>query len=64
MKTSPEEKAQEILSIMRSTEFWQTKTRGSDQDEFDIYLACADDGKGRELGTGKPLKTFEEWLQA
>lgn len=32
--------------------------------EYQIYLACADDGNGREFMTGKPLKTFDEWLNS
>jgi len=43
-------------------EDWQTKARGTNEDEYDIYRACADDGKGNDLTTGKPLKTYEEWL--
>ncbi len=43
---------------------WQTKARGNDDQEYQIYLACADDGKGNEFMTGKPLKTYEEWLNA
>ena len=42
-------------------EFWQTQTRGTDDDEYQIYLACADDGNGIDITTGKPLKTYEEW---
>lgn len=41
---------------------WQTKARGSDDNEYQIYLACADDGNGNDFLTGRPLKTFEEWL--
>ena len=41
---------------------WQTKARGTNGDEYQIYLKHADDGTGHELGTGKPMKTFEEWL--
>ena len=41
---------------------WQTRARGSDANEYDIYLACADDGTGHEIGSGRPLKTFDEWL--
>jgi hypothetical protein len=42
---------------------WQTKARGSHEDEFQIYLACADDGKGGDITRpGQPLKTFEEWM--
>lgn len=25
---------------------WQTKARGTNDQEYQIYLACADDGKG------------------
>ena len=41
--------------------FWQTKSRGTNKDEYQIYLDCADDGNGQDITTGKPLKTFEEW---
>jgi len=41
---------------------WQTQARGTNQDEYEIYLSCADDGKGNDITTGEPLKTFEEWL--
>ena len=40
-----------------------TKLRGSHANEYDIYLACADDGKGGDITRGgAPLKTFDEWL--
>ncbi len=41
---------------------WQTQQRGSNDTEYQIYLACADDGKGNDITTGKPLKTYSEWL--
>ncbi|MCG9575459.1 hypothetical protein L1D14_04330 [Vibrio tubiashii] len=41
---------------------WQTQQRGSNDSEYEIYLACADDGHGNDTTTGKPLKTYEEWL--
>jgi hypothetical protein len=42
---------------------WQTKARGSHEDEYQVYLACADDGKGGDITRpGQPLKTFEEWM--
>ncbi len=42
---------------------WQTPVRGCDWDEYQIYLACADDGKGGDITRGgAPLKTFDEWL--
>jgi len=29
-----------------------------------IYLAVADDGTGIDFTTGKPLKTYDEWLNS
>lgn len=43
---------------------WQTRARGSNDNEYQIYLACADDGKGNDICTGKPLKTYDEWLNS
>lgn len=44
---------------------WQTPVRGPDWDEYQIYLACADDGKGGDITRGgAPLKSFEEWLNS
>lgn len=34
---------------------WQTQTRGSNEDEYEIYLACTSD---------TPPKSFEEWLES
>ena len=44
-------------------ETWQTKARGDNASEYEIYLACADDGKGNDLTTGQPLKTYDQWLE-
>ncbi len=42
---------------------WQTPVRGRDWDEYQIYLACADDGKGGDITRGgAPLKSYDEWL--
>lgn len=41
---------------------WQTQARGTNEQEYQIYLDCADNGKGIDITTGKPLKTFDEWL--
>lgn len=42
---------------------WQTKARGSNDAEYQIYLSCADDGNGGDITRGgKPLKTYDEWL--
>jgi len=45
-------------------EFWQTRTRGANRDEYEIYRTFADDGKGGDITTGKPLKSYEEWLSS
>lgn len=50
------------MSKLEQNEFHQTQVRGADHLEYQIYLACADDGKGNEIMTGKPLKTYEEWI--
>ena len=43
--------------------FWQTQYRGTNYDEYQIYLSCADDGNGGDItNDGKPLKTYAEWL--
>ena len=44
--------------------FWQTRCRGDNDSEYQIYLACADDGEGNDFTMGKPLKTYEEWLNS
>ena len=42
---------------------WQTKARGTNEQEFEIFLTFANDGKGGDItNNGKPLPTFEEWL--
>ncbi len=43
-------------------EFNQTQLRGTNDDEYSIYLHCADNGQGIDITTGKALKTYEEWL--
>jgi hypothetical protein len=45
-------------------EFWQTQARGTNDSEYQIYLSCADNGKGIDFTTGKPLKTYDEWLNS
>ena len=45
------------------TQDWQTQTRGTNDQEYQIYLACADDGKGGDITReGAPLKTYSEWV--
>jgi len=51
------------MSDLEYQEFWQTQTRGTNSQEYEIYLACADDGKGNDITRpGQPLKTYDEWL--
>jgi hypothetical protein len=39
--------------------------RGSLEDEYNIYRSRADDGRGGDITSGgKPLKTFDEWLNS
>ena len=45
-------------------ESWRTKTRGTNEDEYQMYLTFADDGSGIDFTTGKPLKTYDEWLNS
>jgi hypothetical protein len=43
--------------------YTQTKMRGTHEQEFEIFLTFADDGKGGDITKGgAPLPTFEEWL--
>lgn len=42
---------------------WQTQIRGTNAQEFAIFLSCADDGKGNDrTHPGQPLPTFDEWM--
>ena len=42
---------------------WQTPVRGSNDAEYQIYLSCADNGKGGDITRGgAPLKTYDQWL--
>jgi len=44
---------------------WQTQQRGSNNQEYQIYLTFADDAKGGDITVnGAPLLTFDQWLQA
>ena len=51
------------MSTLEYEQDWQTQTRGTDSQEYEIYLACADDGNGGDITReGKPLLTYNEWL--
>jgi hypothetical protein len=44
---------------------WQTQSRGDNDSEYQIYLACANDGNGGDITrNGKPLKTYDQWLNS
>jgi len=43
---------------------WQTQQRGTNSVEYEIYLTFADNGSGIDTTTGRPLKTFNEWLNS
>lgn len=53
-----------MSDALEMTDFWQTQARGSDSNEYQIYLSCADDGDGNDFTTGQPLKTYQEWLES
>ena len=57
-------KANDDLLIARANH--QTKVRGSNDQEYQNYLDCADNGEGMDITTGctLPLKTYEEWLNS
>ncbi|MCP4493261.1 MAG: hypothetical protein GY820_39055 [Gammaproteobacteria bacterium] len=40
---------------------WQTRSRGTNEQEYEIYRDCSDDGNGFDSCTGEPLLTYEEW---
>tara|TARA_R100000655_G_scaffold35713_2_gene69436 strand:+ start:11215 stop:11412 length:198 start_codon:yes stop_codon:yes gene_type:complete len=42
---------------------FQTRVRGANEQEYQIYLECANDGAGGDITrNGQPLLTFDEWL--
>ena len=43
----------------------QTKYRGDNNSEYQIYLTFANNGKGGDItNNGLPLKTYEEWINS
>jgi hypothetical protein len=53
------------LNGMLQVQITQTRYRGSNDAEYQIYLDCADDGKGGDITrSGAPLKTYDEWLRS
>lgn len=50
---------------LEQNDFWQTKCQGTNDQEYQLYLDLADDGKGCDItNNGLLLKTYEEWLQS
>jgi hypothetical protein len=48
---------------LEQSDTWQTQARGTNDSEYQIYLAFADDGKGGDITrNGAPLKTYAEWV--
>jgi hypothetical protein len=59
----PREVYESSTLIGLNTGNWQTKARGTNDQEYQTYLACADDGKGGDITRGgAPLKSYDEWL--
>lgn len=45
-------------------EGFQTQTRGSNAEEYEIYKLLANDGNGIDIATGMPIKSYSEWLDS
>ena len=58
----PDDNLLDNESLLETTYNCRTKLRGSNDEEYQCYLTCADDGKGNDFTTGEPLLTYEEWL--
>ncbi len=53
-----------IKDLLTSETEKYTRYRGTNATEYQIYRECANDGTGIDFTTGKPLKTFDEWLNS
>ena len=54
-----------MTKILNQDQFWQTRHRGDNDSEYQIYLSCANDGKGGDITrNGAPLLSYDEWLAA
>jgi hypothetical protein len=50
---------------LQTLDTWQTQARGTNDTEYQIYLYHANDGKGGDItNEGKPLKSYDEWLNS
>jgi hypothetical protein len=51
------------LDTLDTLDAWQTRWRGTLEDEYQGYLEFADDGNGGDITrNGAPLLSFDEWL--
>lgn len=53
-----------FMTTLAYNEFWQTQARGTNDSEYQLYLDLANDGNGLDITTGKPLKSYDEWLNS
>ena len=51
------------MSKLEYSHDWQTQARGTNSQEYQIYLSGVDKKTGLWLD-GKPVKTYEEWLNS
>jgi len=50
---------------LQQTEFHQTKVRGTNDQEYQLYLDLANDGNGGDItNNGAPMKSYDEWLNS
>ncbi len=42
---------------LQQNDFWQTQTRGTNSNEYQIYVSCAE-------SMGWIIKTYDEWLSS
>lgn len=53
------------MSDLEYNSDWQTQSRGSNNDEYQIYLSFANDGNGGDItNNNAPLKSFDEWINS
>lgn len=53
------------LEVTDSLDWYQTQMRGTNELEYQIYRTFADNGKGGDItNNGKPLKSFDEWMNS
>ena len=45
------------MTDLEHNEFWQTQVRGSNDNEYEIYVSCM-------KGSGEYIKTYQEWLNS